>query len=148
MQGDGALEPTLQMGMPSSAGELLRRVHHWRRLDVAPVDPLIGGRFSLVAPQDRYLGALSVVEPDNTGGYWIVVQTWTEEPEPADHHEMIHLGADGTVLEHVGIENGEFAETASLSQFRLGQDNRLYQLFSDEGGLEIRSFDLGQGEGS
>lgn len=53
--------PKLQMGMPSAVGELLRRVHQWERVDVAPARAGVGPRLSILAPPDRRLGTLNLV---------------------------------------------------------------------------------------
>lgn len=139
---DGTGPPKLQMGMPSSVGELLRRVTDLRRVDILPVSSEPRGRITLLAPADRFFGELAMVEPDGEGGYWIVVRTWHEEPVNEDQHELVHASASGEVLEHTALRNSEYAEFAPLSQFRMGGDGNLYQLWSDEAGFEVRRFNL------
>lgn len=138
------LDPrTLDVARPTAAGDVITRVSEQSRVDVARVgregmDTII----SLRAPSGSNFGEIALFEPDQEGGYWLVVRTWQENPQPWDQHEVVHLGPHGGILDHFSLENGEYAETAALSQFRIGRDGRLYQLFSDEAGLEIRSFDL------
>lgn len=135
--------PSIQMGMPSAMGEVIRRVDPGRRIvELATPTADRPSRTRLQAPTDRYFGELALVEPDGSGGYWIVVRTWQETPSMADHHELVHVSPSGQVLEHSALENGEFADTGSLSQFRLGADGDLYQIYTDELGAEIRRFDL------
>lgn len=133
---------SLEVARPTVAGPVITMVSNLKRVDVAPLAPEGPRRFTLRAASDRNIGEIALFEPDGNGGYWLVLRTWQEFPEMWDQHEVVHLGADGTVTDHFAVDNGEYAETAALSQFRIGRDGRLYQIFSDETGLEIRSFDL------
>lgn len=142
--GLGAVPTSLgfQMGMPSSGGELLRRVKSGTRIDLAyPSD--LDSRVSIVSPSDRLFGELAVVERLSDGRILVVARTWRESPTPEDHHEVILLSATGELVDHFSIANSEYAESGSLSQFRLGGDGDLYQLWTDVNGLQIRRFEIG-----
>jgi hypothetical protein len=145
VMGDTEGLPAIQMGMPTEKGELLRRVRDLRQIDVAPLGGANQSGFTLTAPGGWYFGELSLVEPDRSDGYWIVVRTWREHPQLAEHHDVIHVSSTGEILAHFAVADGEYAETASLSEFRLGQDGRLYQIWNDQAGLQVRGFDLSNG---
>lgn len=132
----------LDVARPTTVGDVITRVSERTRLDVARVAGEAMETITLRASSNRNFGEIALFEPDQEGGYWLVVRTWQEDPQPWDQHEVVHLAADGRIIGHFALENGEFAETAALSQFRIGRDGRLYQMFSDEAALEIRSFDL------
>jgi hypothetical protein len=137
------LDPGSLLGArPTSAGQVVTMVSNWKRVDVAFLGAGGLSRITLRAASDRNIGEIALFEPDGNGGHWLVLRTWQESPALWDQHEVIHLGVDGTVADHFAVDNGEYAETAALSQFRIGRDGRLYQIFSDETGLEIRSFNL------
>lgn len=141
---DGSLAP-VQMGMPSEIGEVLRRVRDFQRIDLLALGTRVPIPTTLHAPTDRMFGELALVEPLENDLVLLVARTWREQPNRVDQHEVVILSREGDVIEHFAVRNGEWAETAPLSQYRLGQDGSLYQLWSDPMGLEIRRFSLNKG---
>jgi hypothetical protein len=133
----------VQMGMPSMVGELIRRIDPSRQvLELATPNSPQAQRIRVRVPDGRLFGELALVEPDDAGGFWVVVRTWQETPTRSDHHEVVRLSSDGRVLEHFALSNGEFADTGSMSQYRLGGDGDLYQIFTDDQGVQVRRFEI------
>ena len=86
-------------------------------------------------------GDVALAEPDGAGGYVVVVHVWRAAPSPADQYQVIRV-AGGRVLGTFAVANTSFAETPSLSRFRLGKDGRLYQMTSSPSGVKIVRFEL------
>jgi hypothetical protein len=72
------------------------------------------------------------------GGMVVVVRLWNEKRA---EFRVLRL-APGGLVESFAVEPAEWAETASLSRFRLHGDT-LYQLRSDPSGVEIARFEIG-----
>ena len=71
-------------------------------------------------------------------GLLVVVRLWDENHAV---FRVVRLGQDG-VVSSFPVSPGEWAETASLSRFRLHGDT-LYQLRSDRSGVEIATYEIG-----
>jgi hypothetical protein len=82
-------------------------------------------------------GEVQLAEPYGDGMV-VVVRLWNEK-----HAEfrVLRLGAKG-LLQSFDVAPAEWAESASLSRFRL-HGNTLYQLRSDPSGIEIARFEIG-----
>jgi hypothetical protein len=82
-------------------------------------------------------GEVQLAEPYGDG-MLVVVRLWNE------HHaefRVLRLGADG-VLQSFDVAPAEWAESGSLSRFRL-HGSTLYQQRSDPSGIEIATFEIG-----
>jgi hypothetical protein len=82
-------------------------------------------------------GEVQLAEPDGDGMV-VVVRLWNETRA---EFRVLRLAPDGLV-ESFSVEPAEWAETASLSRFRL-HGGSLYQLRSDPSGVEIARFEIG-----
>ena len=82
-------------------------------------------------------GEVQLVEPYRNG-LLTVVRLWDEK-----HAEfrVLHLGPE-SLASSFAVAPGEWAETASLSRFRL-RGNTLYQLRSSHSGAEIATYEIG-----
>ena len=82
-------------------------------------------------------GEVQLAEPYGNG-MLVVVRLWNEQ-----HAEfrVLRLGPEG-LLESFGVAPAEWAESGSLSRFRL-HGSTLYQLRSDPNGIEIAKFEIG-----
>lgn len=82
-------------------------------------------------------GEVQLAEPYGEGMV-VVVRLWNEK-----HAEfrVLRLGSD-RLLESFDVTPAEWAESASLSRFRL-HGSTLYQLWSDPSGIEIARFEIG-----
>ena len=83
------------------------------------------------------LGEVQLAEPYGDG-LLVVVRLWDE-----DHAQfrVVRLAPDGLAATF-SVERAEWAETASVSRFRL-HDSTLYQLRSSSSGVEIATFEIG-----
>jgi hypothetical protein len=88
------------------------------------------------------LGELALAEPDGSHGYWIVVHTGQDQPDPADQYQVVHVDGDRQVTTFA-VPHQEFAETMPLSKFRLGPDGDLHAITSSSDGVRILRYDLG-----
>ena len=82
-------------------------------------------------------GEIQLAEPYDDGMV-VVVRLWTEKQA---EFRVLRLAPDGLV-QSFSVEPAEWAETASLSRFRL-QGSSLYQLRSDPSGVEVARFEIG-----
>jgi hypothetical protein len=82
-------------------------------------------------------GEIQLAEPYGDG-MLVVVRLWNEKQA---EFRVLRLASKGLV-ESFAVEPAEWAETASLSRFRLHGDT-LYQLRSDPSGVEIAKFEIG-----
>jgi hypothetical protein len=82
-------------------------------------------------------GEVQLAEPYRDGVV-VVLRLWNEKQA---EFRVLLLAPEGLV-ESFTVEPGEWAETASLSRFRLRGDT-LYQLRSDPSGVEIARFEIG-----
>jgi hypothetical protein len=82
-------------------------------------------------------GELQLAEPYRDG-LLVVVRLWDEKHAV---FRVLRLGPEGLVSSFP-VSPGEWAETASLSRFRLHGDT-LYQLRSDRAGAEIATYEIG-----
>jgi hypothetical protein len=82
-------------------------------------------------------GEVQLAEPYGDGMV-VVVRLWNETQA---EFRVLRLAPDGLV-ESFSVAPGEWAETASLSRFRL-HGSSLYQLRSDPSGVEIARFEIG-----
>ena len=73
-------------------------------------------------------------------GVLAVVRLWDEKRA---EFRVVRLGRDGSA-ESFSVDRAEWAETASLSRFRLHGDT-LYQLRTTASGVEIPTFEIGGG---
>jgi hypothetical protein len=82
-------------------------------------------------------GEVQLAEPYGNG-MLVVVRLWDEK-----HAEfrVLRLAPEGLV-ESFDVAPAEWAESASLSRFRL-HGSTLYQLRSDPSGIEIAKFEIG-----
>jgi hypothetical protein len=104
-------------------------------------------RFALAGPDgvvrswlltsDTLLGEIQLAEPYGDG-LLVVLRLWSEKR--AEFH-VLRLTPTG-LAESFVVEPGEWAETASLSRFRL-HGSTLYQLRSSASGVEIVAFEIG-----
>jgi hypothetical protein len=82
-------------------------------------------------------GEVQLAEPYRDG-MLVVVRLWNEHDA---EFRVLRLGAD-EVLQSFDVAPAEWAESASLSRFRL-HGRTLYQLRSDPSGIEIATFEIG-----
>lgn len=78
-----------------------------------------------------------MAEPFGTG-LLVVVRLWTEKQA---QFRVLRLTPEG-LAESFAVDRAEWAETASLSRFRL-HGSTLYQLRSTPSGAEIATFEIG-----
>ena len=83
------------------------------------------------------LGEVQLAEPYGDG-LLAVVRLWDESHA---QFRVLRLAADG-LADSFAVERAEWAETASLSRFRVF-GSTLYQLRSDASGAEIATFEIG-----
>jgi hypothetical protein len=83
------------------------------------------------------LGEVQLAEPYGDG-LLAVVRLWDEKRA---EFRVVRL-APGRAVESFSVDRAEWAETASLSRFRLHGDT-LYQLRSTASGVEIATFQIG-----
>jgi hypothetical protein len=83
------------------------------------------------------LGEVQFAEPYRDG-LLAVVRLWNQKQA---EFRVVRLARDGAV-ESFSVDRAEWAETASLSRFRLHGDT-LYQLRSTASGVEIATFEIG-----
>ena len=83
------------------------------------------------------LGEVQLAEPYGEG-LLVVVRLWDEGHA---QFRVVRLAPDGPAASF-SVERAEWAETASLSRFRL-HGSTLYQLRSDPSGAEIATFEIG-----
>ena len=83
------------------------------------------------------LGEVQLAEPYGDG-LLAVVRLWNEKQA---EFRVVRLTPDGSA-ESFSVDRAEWAETASLSRFRLHGDT-LYQLRSTASGVEIATFEIG-----
>jgi hypothetical protein len=82
-------------------------------------------------------GEVQLAEPYGDG-LLVVVRLWNEKQA---EFRVLHLQPDG-LASSFAVDTAEWAESASLSRFRL-HGNTLYQLRSDPSGVEIATFQIG-----
>ena len=82
-------------------------------------------------------GEVQLAEPFGNG-LLVVVRLWTEKQA---QFRVLRLTPQG-LAESFAVDRAEWAETASLSRFRL-HGNTLYQLRSTPSGAEIATFEIG-----
>jgi hypothetical protein len=82
-------------------------------------------------------GEVQLAEPYGNG-LLVVVRVWTAKRA---EFRVLRLAADG-LAESFAVDRAEWAESASLSQFRL-RGSTLYQLRSAPTGVEIAAFQIG-----
>lgn len=84
------------------------------------------------------LGPVQLADPLRDG----VLVAFAAYTDTEDAFRVLRLGPDG-VDDDFTVASGNYAETASVSRFRLAPDGDLYQLRSSERGAEVVAFDLG-----
>jgi hypothetical protein len=83
------------------------------------------------------IGEVQLAEPyDN--GVLVVVRIWTEKQA---QFRVVRLTPDG-IAQSFAVDRAEWAESASLSRFRL-HGHTLYQMRSTPSGVEIATFEIG-----
>jgi hypothetical protein len=83
------------------------------------------------------LGEVQLAEPYG-GGLLVVLRLWTESQA---EFRVLRL-TPGGLADSFSVDRAEWAESASLSRFRLHGDT-LYQLRSDSSGVEVAAFEIG-----
>lgn len=141
----GAARPPLPPAQQLAAAEPARVVDDGRSVVVSASDEQ--ARFALVRG-DRVLRAWTVRSKTNLGevqfaepygaGLLVVVRLWTEKQA---EFRVLRLTAEG-LAESFAVDRAEWAESASLSRFRL-QGSTLYQLRSTPSGTEIATYEIG-----
>ena len=92
---------------------------------------------SWVVRSSTNLGEVQLAEPYGDG-LLVVVRVWTET---VAEFQVLRLTPDG-VAGSFAVDRAEWAETASLSRFRL-HGRTLYQLRSAPSGVEIAAYEIG-----
>jgi hypothetical protein len=92
---------------------------------------------SWLVRSETSLGEVQFAEPFG-GGLLVVVRLWTEKQA---QFRVLRLTQDGLAATFA-VDRAEWAETASLSRFRL-HGSALYQLRSAPSGVEIAAFQIG-----
>jgi len=87
------------------------------------------------------VGEIALAQPDEAGGYWVVVHLWQDEPLPADQYQVLDV-RKGEVLTTFAVFARQFATAPPLNRFRLVGDS-LYQMTSSPEGLQIVRYPLG-----
>jgi hypothetical protein len=90
---------------------------------------------------DVNLGAVTLTEERDGGGYVLVVHTWRDAPSPADQYQVISVGPEGGVRTFA-VSDRSFALVPPMARFRLGPEGALYQMTSSPKGIRIARFDL------
>ena len=83
------------------------------------------------------LGEVQLAEPYGDG-LLVVVRQWTENKAQFRVLRLMPAGLAGSFA----VDRAEWAESASLSRFRL-HGNTLYQLRSGPSGIEVAAFQIG-----
>ncbi len=138
---DGTGQGAPTVGRPVPGGSQLLSVVHEDAVRLGLVD---GGvvRDAVELRSSAHLGELALADPDGRGGYWVVVRVWREAPSPADQYEVAHVTGDGRVSAFAA-PSAAFADTATLSRFRLGGDGELYRITSSPEGVRIVRYQTG-----
>lgn len=89
-------------------------------------------------PVDVHLGSAQLADPFGEG----VLLVFSVYTDTEDAFRVVGLGPDGLGADFT-VTSGNYAETASVSRFRLAPDGDLYQLRSSEQGAEVVAFGLG-----
>jgi hypothetical protein len=84
-----------------------------------------------------HLGEVQFAEPYGAG-LLVVVRIWTEKQAEFRVLRLTEAGLDTSFA----VDRAEWAESASLSRFRL-HGTRLYQLRSTPSGTQIATFEIG-----
>lgn len=87
------------------------------------------------------LGSVQLAERDGTGGFWLVVHTFRDGFDPVDQYQVIHATSDLHVTTFA-TPSGGYAESMTLSRFRLGPDNAIYQMRTAADGVRIFRYPL------
>jgi hypothetical protein len=129
------------VGRPVPGGSQLLSVVHG---DAVRLGLVRGGvvRDAVELRSSAPLGELALADRDGHGGYWVVVRVWRDGPSPADQYQVAHVAGDGQVSAF-GAPSAAFADTATLSRFRLGGDGDLYQITSSPEGMRIVRYQTG-----
>jgi hypothetical protein len=141
----GAGRPPLSPSEQLAAAEPARRVEGGASVVVraSPAELEValvrGGRVAhaWVVHGATSFGEVQLAEPFGNG-LLVVVRLWTEKQA---QFRVLRLTPAG-VGESFAVDRAEWAETASLSRFRL-HGNTLYQLRSTPAGAEIATFEIG-----
>jgi hypothetical protein len=140
----GATRPPLSPAQQLAAAEPARRVEGGsvvvRATDDEALLALVRGDRVAHAWAVRsltYLGEVQLAEPYGDG-LLVVVRVWTEKKA---QFRVLRLTTAG-IAESFAVDRAEWAESASLSRFRL-HGTTLYQLRSTPSGTEIATFEIG-----
>jgi hypothetical protein len=132
--------PPIRIGRPmSSRTELLRIA----RPDSIRIAELSDGRVedAVEIRSSLSLGEVELADSDGTGGYWVVVHVWRDEPA-ADQYEVVHARG-GAILDAFAVDSGQFAAVPPLNRFRVS-GSFLYQMTSSSEGMQIVRYRLGE----
>ena len=140
----GAARPPLTPAQQLAAGEPARRVDAGsvvvRARDDEAMLALVRGDHVVQAWAVRsatHLGEVQLAEPYGEG-LLVVVRVWTEKKA---EFRVLRLTSAG-LAESFAVDRAEWAESASLSRFRL-HGTTLYQLRSTPSATEIATFEIG-----
>lgn len=141
----GPARPPLSPAEQSAAAEPARAVEDGRSVVVSASDEQ--ARFALVrgnrvlhawtVRSKTTLGEVQLAEPYGEG-LLVVVRLWTEKQA---EFRVLRLAPEG-LAESYAVDRAEWAESASLSRFRL-RGSTLYQLRSKPSGTEIATYEIG-----
>jgi hypothetical protein len=141
----GSARPPLSPAQQVAAAELARPVDDGRSVVVSASDER--ARFALVrgnrvlhawiVRSETNLGEVQLAEPYGEG-LLVVVRVWTEKQA---EFRVLRLTPEG-LAESFAVDRAEWAESASLSRFRL-RGSTLYQLRSTPSGTEIATYEIG-----
>jgi hypothetical protein len=141
----GAARPPLAPAQQFAAAEPARLMDDGRSVVVRATDE--EARFALVrgdrvvqawvVRSETNLGEVQLAEPYGDG-LLVVVRVWTEKQA---EFRVLRLTPEG-LAESFAVDRAEWAESGSLSRFRL-RGNTLYQLRSTPSGTEIATYEIG-----
>jgi hypothetical protein len=132
--------PGVHVGRPVTTDREVLRV---ARPNSVRLGTVVDGRLvdAVELLSDANVGEIALAEPDDAGGYWVVVHVWQDEPKPADQYQVWDV-RQGEVLTTFAVSAGGFAAAPPLNRFRLLGDS-LYQMTSSSEGLQIIRYRLG-----
>jgi hypothetical protein len=140
----GAARPPLSPAQQLAAAEPARRVEGGsvvvRAADDEALLALVRGdrvAHAWAVRSSTRLGEVQLAEPYGDG-LLVVVRVWTEKKA---EFRVLRLTTSG-VAESFAVDRAEWAESASLSRFRL-HGTTLYQLRSTPSGTQIATFEIG-----
>ena len=133
------ISPGVDPGLPLPGGRELLRV---ARSDSVRLGTVLGGQVTdaVELRSTANIGDVALAEPDGSGGYWVVVHVWQQEPT-ADQYQVVDVRG-GRVFTTFAVSAQQFATAPPLNRFRL-VGGSLYQMTSSPEGLQIVRYGLG-----